>query len=191
MNLEIEVQQKPKSMFKEERKVLDTTDVVNLKEVQIIRNAIQEHFIYIGLDNSNTILNMTVLGIGKNDCVNVDVKDIIRLTLMSASSKVILVHNHPSNNMKPSKLDRQLTYTVKETLRAFNIQLLDHVIVSEKGFVSMLKEAVLNEEYEERLIKSLDKYMLIQENIKLKNKIEILENDLQRYEEAESEEEFE
>lgn len=191
MNLEIEVQQKPKSMFKEERKVLDTTDVVNLKEVQIIRNAIQEHFIYIGLDNSNTILNMTVLGIGKNDCVNVDVKDIIRLTLMSASSKVILVHNYPSNNMKPSKLDRQLTYTVKETLRAFNIQLLDHVIVSEKGFVSMLKEAVLNEEYEERLIKSLDKYMLIQENIKLKNKIEILENDLQRYEEAESEEEFE
>ena len=178
-------------MFKEERKVLDTTDVVNLKEVQIIRNAIQEHFIYIGLDNSNTILNMTVLGIGKNDCVNVDVKDIIRLTLMSASSKVILVHNHPSNNMKPSNLDKQLTYTIKETLRAFNIQLLDHVIVSEKGFVSMLKEAVLNEEYEERLIKSLDKYMLIQENIKLKNKIEILENDLQRYEEAESEEEFE
>ena len=84
------------------------------------------------------------------------------------------------NEMMGSTSDNELSAQQEEKIKAiFDNALREEVWVS------------LNEEYEERLIKSLDKYMLIQENIKLKNKIEILENDLQRYEEAESEEEFE
>ena len=137
--MDVDIIEKPKKNISEDIKVSSSTDIVNLKDVQEIRNAIREHLLFIGLDNRNNIRNITLLGIGTSCNVVIDSKEIIRTALYSASNKVILVHNHPSNNLEPSKDDLHLTDVTNEMLKVFNIQLQDHIIVTEKDFISMNK----------------------------------------------------
>lgn len=137
--MNVDIIEKSKKNISEDIKVGSSTDIVNLKDVQEIRNAIREHLLFIGLDNRNNIRNITLLGIGTSCNVVIDSKEIIRTALYSASNKVILVHNHPSNNLEPSKDDLHLTDVTNEMLKVFNIQLQDHIIVTEKDFISMNK----------------------------------------------------
>lgn len=51
--MQIEIQQKPDKEFKEDRKIKSTQDIYNLEEIQAIKGAIQEHIIFIGLNNTN------------------------------------------------------------------------------------------------------------------------------------------
>ena len=87
----------------------------------------QEHLLFIGLDTKNNIRNINLIGIGTSREINIDLKEIVRLALMNACDKVVLAHNHPSNVLKPSKSDIEMTNIVGVYLRTFNIQLVDHL----------------------------------------------------------------
>ena len=181
MYLQMNIPQKPDKMFDEDRKITNPKEVYELAEIQAIKGAVQEHMIFIGLNNANIINNISVLGIGKSNCAFLEIKEIVRMALISASNKVILVHNHPSNSLKPSEFDIQLTNTASKLLKAFNLQLLDHIIVTEKDFMSLEKEINKNIENEQTNLMNIA--FLEQENYKLKYKIELLESKLQEYEE--------
>lgn len=56
---------------------------------------------------------------------------------------MVLCHNHPSGNLKPSKADEQLTQKIKEAARLLDMTVLDHVIVSEEGYYSFADEGLL------------------------------------------------
>lgn len=179
--MNVDIIEKPKKNINEAIKVESSRDVVNLKDVQEIRNAIREHLLFIGLDNMNNIRNITLLGIGTACDVVIDTKEIIRMALYSASNKVILVHNHPSNNLVPSKEDLHITEVTNEMLKVFNIKLLDHIIVTEKEFISMNK---IQEIGKERKIKSIDilqKGLLIEENERLKHQIDEFQKEKGKY----------
>ena len=112
MKVEIEIQTKP------ERDALgrkgDSSEAIfDLKEVQAIKYAIQEHFLFIGLDRNNNITNIRLIGVGNSSGINIDSKDIVRTALLTASEKVVLVHNHPSNKSTPSDEDIYLTNYTK------------------------------------------------------------------------------
>ena len=62
--MNVDIIEKPKKNISEDIKVSSSTDVLNLKDVQEIRNAIREHLLFIGLDNRNNVRNITLLGIG-------------------------------------------------------------------------------------------------------------------------------
>ena len=121
MKLEIDIETKPKN-DKLNRKCKSSEDVFNLKEVQAIKNAIQEHFIFIGLDTANNIRNIRLLGVGKSNIINMDSKEIVRTALLTASEKVILVHNHPSNSLIPSNSDKYLSNYTNKVLQFFILQ---------------------------------------------------------------------
>ena len=176
--MNVDIIEKPKKNISEDIKVGSSTDIVNLKDVQEIRNAIREHLLFIGLDNRNNIRNITLLGIGTSCNVVIDSKEIIRTALYSASNKVILVHNHPSNNLEPSKDDLHLTDVTNEILKVFNIQLQDHIIVTEKDFISMNKIQKIGKERNIKSINTLQKGMLIEENERLKQKINELQKEI-------------
>lgn len=176
--MNVDIIEKPKKNISEDIKVGSSTDIVNLKDVQEIRNAIREHLLFIGLDNRNNIRNITLLGIGTSCNVVIDSKEIIRTALYSASNKVILVHNHPSNNLEPSKDDLHLTDVTNEMLKVFNIQLQDHIIVTEKDFISMNKIQKIGKERNIKSINTLQKGMLIEENERLKQKINELQKEI-------------
>lgn len=192
MSLSIEIQKKPNKIEKE-KQIYRPIEVFNLEEVQEIKDAIQEHLLFIGLDRGNNIRNISLLGVGSSSEISVNCKDILRTALMSASDKVILVHNHPSNSLNPSNQDRNMTNTINKFLKVFNIELLDHIIVAENNYISMGEINAIDKEYENDMTKIIDNALLIEENNKLKQSIDILFGKLQKYEKAvvEYEEEFE
>ena len=168
MNLDINVIEKPKKNIDSEIKLKSTTDVINLKDVQTIRYALREHLLFIGLDNMNNVRNISLLGIGSTCDVIIDTKEIVRVALFSASEKVILVHNHPSNSLNPSQPDLHITNVTKELLNVFGIKLIDHIIVTEKEHISMDKIQKISKDYDFPLIQTMSKGFLLEQNEKLR-----------------------
>ena len=191
MSLVLDIQKKECEI--NERKVNKPEDVFNLEEVQEIKDAIQEHFLFLGLDRVNNIRNISLLGIGTSSHIEIDVKYIVRTALVTASDRVILVHNHPSNSLEPSLQDKEISNISNQLLKAFNIRLLDHIIVSENSYVSMESLKLINDKYESERTKLLDKITVIEENIKLKEEIVRLNKELKKYRkmEKDTEDEYE
>ena len=182
MNINVPILEKTQKNVDEDIKVLCSTDIVNLEQVQAIRNAVKEHLLFIGLDRANNIRNISILGIGSSCEIIIDTKDIIRTALLSCSEKVILVHNHPSNSLKPSNPDIHLTNVTNQILKTFNITLLDQIIVTEKEYISMEKIKKVDRDFTNNSINEMTKGFLIEENKKLKQEIEILKNSKQKKE---------
>ncbi len=180
MGIFIEIEKKQRDI--EKIKIKTPKEVFSLQEVQEIKDAIQEHLIFIGLDKGNNIRTIRLLGIGTSSEINIDYKDIVRTALVNACDRVILVHNHPANNLEPSNQDRNLTNTINKLLYIFNIKLLDHIIVTENNYLSMLEIDAINEKYENNKMDLLKNTLLIEENKKQKTEIEKLKNKLQKYE---------
>ena len=176
MNIDINIIDKPKKNISEDIKVQNSKDVVNLKDVQAIKNAIREHLLFIGLDSRNNIRNISLLGIGTSCNVVIDTREIIRAALFSASDKVVLVHNHPSNNLEPSKDDLHITNVTNEMLKVFNIKLQDHIIVTENDYISMDKIQKIGKEKNIKSIENLEKGLLLEENQRLKQELYQLQN---------------
>ena len=189
MSLVLDIQKKECGI--NERKVNKPEDVFNLEEVQEIKDAIQEHFLFLGLDRVNNIRNISLLGIGTSSHIEIDVKYIVRTALVTASDRVILVHNHPSNSLEPSLQDKEISNVSNQLLKAFNIRLLDHIIVSENSYVSMESLKLINDKYESERTKMLDKITVIEENIKFKDEIVRLNKELKKYREMEKDTEDE
>ena len=182
MNIEVPILTKTGKNIEEDIKVLSSTDIVNLKQVQAIRNAVKEHLLFIGLDRGNNIRNISILGIGSNCEVLVDSKDIIRTALLSCSERVVLVHNHPSNSLEPSNADIHITNITNNLLKTFYIELLDHIIVTENEYISMEKIKKFNKNYINDEINKVEKQFLYEENLKLKQEIERLQNNKEKEE---------
>ena len=64
-------------------------------------------------------------------------REVFRPALREASAAVILVHNHPSGDPTPSREDLQITTRLVRAGEILGVQVLDHVIVAERGFVSL------------------------------------------------------
>lgn len=171
MSISIEIQKKPE--MEKEIKINGTSDVVNLKEIEEIRNAVQEYLFFIGLDRSNNLKSLKLMGMGSANIININRKDIIRTALSTFSDRVILVHNHPSNSIKPSVEDKKMTNIMNKLLKVFGIEFLDHIIVTEKEFVSMQKINAINPNYkdENKDMDIIDNTLLIEENKRLKQEL--------------------
>ena len=175
------IQKKPPKEYQKDIKVTSTDDVVKLDEVKEIRDAMQENMLLIGLDRGNNIRTITLIGVGTNSFIQINSKDILRTTLMSGSDKVILVHNHPSNTLKASPEDIHITNITNKFLNVFNVQLLDHIIVTENEHLSMVKEKLVNRDYCDENIDVIDKTLIIEENLRLKNENEKLKNKEEKF----------
>lgn len=168
MKVEFEVVQQRESEYEDNKIIRQKEDVYNLNEIQAIKNATQEHLIFIGLNNKNIIRLISILGIGTESQVQVDSKSILKSALINSCNKVILVHNHPSNITKPSKEDLEMTKTIYSLLNAFGIELLDHIVVSKSNYTSIMEEDELKKFDKKSYLNLIDKCDLICENSKLK-----------------------
>lgn len=187
MALSIEIQKKPD--IEKQRKVCTSEEVFKLEEVQEIKDAVQEHLLFIGLDTKNNIRNISLLAVGKSNLIEVDLKSIVRTALITASDKVILVHNHPSNEVEPSIHDKDITDVINKLLKAYDIEFLDHIIVGKDKYLSMGKENLISKEYVTDRGEFTKETLLMEEIYKLKEKIHKLTNELQQYKKGELEEE--
>ena len=98
---------------------------------------IYESSFLIMLSQSGSVLGWAKISQGGTASTVVDAKIVAKFAVDAMASAVILVHNHPSGNLKPSKEDINLTKKIREGLRLLDIHLLDHVIIGANGMYSM------------------------------------------------------
>ena len=102
-----------------------------------------EEFWVLYLNNSNKILAKTQMSKGGMTGTIVDVRIVLKQALEHSATAIILVHNHPSGTLRPSKSDTQLTEKFKLAAESLDIKVLDHIIVTEKSYFSFADESLL------------------------------------------------
>jgi DNA repair protein RadC len=109
----------------------------------IIGELPHEEFWIVYLNNSNKVLQKIQLSKGGITGTLVDVRLALKSALEVGATGIILVHNHPSGTLKPSKADKQLTHKLKTAGESLDIKVLDHVIITEKSYFSFADENLL------------------------------------------------
>jgi len=102
-----------------------------------------ESMFLVLLTQNNTPIGFVKIGQGGVTGTVCDPKLVFKYALESVSPKILICHNHPSGNLTPSIADRDLTKRVVEGAKLFDIQLVDHIILTEKGCYSFANEGLL------------------------------------------------
>ena len=100
----------------------------------------REYMKLILLNNAKSVLGIVHISEGGLDSTFADIRIIMQAAILGNASAMILSHNHPSGNKQPSNQDDLLTDRVKKAAKLFDIQLLDHIIVTDSGYYSYLDE---------------------------------------------------
>lgn len=104
---------------------------------------VYESFFMLMLNRSNTTVAYAKISQGGTVGTVVDLKIIAKYAIDGLASSVILAHNHPSGNKQPSQADRDMTKKVKEALKLFEIQVLDHIILTSESYFSFGDEGII------------------------------------------------
>ncbi|WKK59676.1 JAB domain-containing protein [Sphingobacterium sp. BN32] len=139
MNLsEISISFKPKIMANDRTIVKSSVDAYRAFLFKWDDGLInyQEEFKLLLLNSSNQILGIVNLSKGGMDCVQVDFKIMYSIALKSGARKLILAHNHTSGKLIPSEADRALTSKAKEAGRLLDIEVCDHLILTDENYYS-------------------------------------------------------
>lgn len=129
-------------------------DVVELKKITsskmifelmqpIIGELPHEEFWVLYLNNSNKVLSKSQQGKGGITGTIIDTRLVFKAALELGATALILCHNHPSGTLIPSDADKQITRKLKSAGQNLDIQVLDHVIVTENGYYSFADEDIL------------------------------------------------
>ena len=103
----------------------------------------QEVFVVVFLNRSNKVIHHQIVSEGGLTGTVADPRVILKKALEHNATSLILCHNHPSGNLRPSKADEVLTQKIKQAATLLDIQLMDHIIVSSEGYFSFADEGML------------------------------------------------
>lgn len=116
--------------------------LLNYLKVSMLKRDV-EIFKVIFLNGQNEILKEEELFQGTIDKSMVYIRELVKKILEYNAKSIIIVHNHPAGSLKPSQSDILLTQKIKEAFEYLEIRLLDHLIISEKGYFSFLENGIL------------------------------------------------
>ncbi len=102
----------------------------------------QEHFISLTLNGANEVIQTRVVTIGTANASQIHPREVFSDVITDRSCAVIVAHNHPSGDLTPSDADKEVTARLIESGKILGIRVLDHIIFSERGYMSF-KEAGL------------------------------------------------
>lgn len=116
-------------------KIANSEDAASL--CSHLRYADQEHLVVLALDGQMKLRAIHEAAIGSSSSTSQTMNHLVKVATLTSSSAVIMVHNHPSGDPRPSPEDIAMTKQVKSGLECLGIVLMDHVIVAEEGATSM------------------------------------------------------
>jgi len=103
----------------------------------------QELFAVAYLNQANKVLGVYVHSIGSISSVSVDVRLVLAGALQMGAVSLILCHNHPSGNLRPSEADEKLTKQLIKAASTHNINILDHIIITKDSHYSFAENGML------------------------------------------------
>lgn len=96
----------------------------------------QEKVILLCLNNHLEIVQDKLLFIGSGDVSLLETKEVFQYTLRSGCNRIILIHNHPSGNPKPSHEDQEITRKIEMMAKHLDIEFIDHIIIGDHCYYS-------------------------------------------------------
>lgn len=132
-----------REVFENKKMVITSSiDIAEYLKAQL-QHKNHEVFAVIFLNRSNKIIHHQIISEGGITGTVADPRIILKRALEYDAVNIILCHNHPSGSIKPSRQDEQLTQKIKSAAMLMDIQVLDHIIVSDEGYFSFADEGIL------------------------------------------------
>jgi DNA repair protein RadC len=113
------------------------------RQVRDLGRARKEHLIALYLDAQNHLLARETISVGSLNTTRTHPREIFQPAIVRSAMGVILAHNHPSGSLSPSQEDVDFTRAIGRAGEILGIGLYDHLIVSEKGYVSLKEKGLL------------------------------------------------
>ncbi|MGB0878965.1 MAG: RadC family protein [Polaribacter sp.] len=123
-------------------RVADSKSVYEMMQPKI-GNLQHEEFWVLFLNNSNRVINMMQLSKGGLTGTVVDIRMLFKKAMELLSIGIIICHNHPSGKLIISDADKKLTKKIQQASEILDIKLLDHLIITEKDYVSFVDQGIL------------------------------------------------
>nr|VFK68984.1 MAG: DNA repair protein RadC [Candidatus Kentron sp. UNK]VFK73764.1 MAG: DNA repair protein RadC [Candidatus Kentron sp. UNK] len=121
-------------------RVVDGQDVFDIMRRILLReeriDQDKEHFWMVGLDPSNRLLFIELVVIGGSYSATIRPAETFRVAVWKNAAKVVLVHNHPGEAVKPSDEDKDITDRLIQVGRILNIEVVDHLVIASETFFS-------------------------------------------------------
>jgi len=133
----------------EKIRVLNGEDVYSImqrilkRENKIDRN--KEHFWTIGLNAGNQLLYVELISLGTSRMALAEPMQVFRVAILKGAVRLILVHNHPSGTLKPTDADKTVTDRLLQVGKIIDIEVIDHLIITEESYYSFAGNGVLEE----------------------------------------------
>lgn len=126
-------------------KITCSSDVADVLRIKWKKNRLGfvEEFKVLLLTRSNQVIGIVPISQGGISGTVADPKLIFAAALKANASSLILSHNHPSGNLKPSEADIRLTRKLKEAGQFLDLPILDHIILTQEGYFSFADEGLL------------------------------------------------
>lgn len=141
---EITINYKPHLSLSELPKVSNSKDAEkHFRRVWSDKMQHIEEALLLLLNRANKVVGFSKISLGGTTGAVVDLKVVFQTALKANAQSIILCHNHPSGNLKPSEADKTLTKHLKDAGKLMEIPILDHLIITSEGFFSFADEGLL------------------------------------------------
>jgi len=111
--------------------------------VPLLAGRDREHCLLVTLDVKHRLVGVGTVSVGTADHTFMAPREVFRDALLAGASAVFLAHNHPSGDASPSADDRQVTRRLAQAGALLGVELLDHLVVGDPGWVSLARLGVL------------------------------------------------
>lgn len=126
----------------ERKKISSSQDLSDLLEPHLI-DLLHEEFWLVMLDGAHKVIEIKALTVGGRSQTLVDVTLLLKLAIEKSAIAIVVAHNHPSGQNKPSTEDDNITKRIKSGCEAIGIRLLDHIIIARGKYYSYADEGKL------------------------------------------------
>ncbi len=111
--------------------------------IPLLRDEVKEKFMVICLNNFKKIIKYETISIGNLDSSIVHPREVFRTAIDNNSKSIILIHNHPSGNLEPSREDIAVTRKMVESGKIIGIPVEDHIIIAGNSYTSFVEKRII------------------------------------------------
>lgn len=133
-----------KRLLKNKQAVLLLSPKDVWEQLKDIRDNKKEHFIIFFLDTKNQEVKREIISIGNLNSNLVHPREVFEPAVRYLASQIILAHNHPSGSLEPSENDINITNALVEAGEIMGIEIVDHIIVTNSGYLSFKEKGLIN-----------------------------------------------